>query len=174
MSVTPSFEPVAWPDDAEAAVAFLTGDGWPFHSTPHLGADEADEIEIAGDDIASFWIRVDGSNVGLIRVFDLDDVETGSPLFDLRITASYRGRGLGVIAVRWLTDHLFSSYEPLHRIEATTRDDNLAMQAVFSRCGYRLEGRFVEAWLNDDGSRADSLAYAILRREWAVSSDDTA
>lgn len=66
----------------------------------------------------------------------------------------------------WLTDHLFSTYLELDRIEATTRHDNLAMQRVFDHCSYRLEGRMLEAWANADGTRSDTLAYAILRREW--------
>ncbi len=96
---------------------------------------------------------------------DLADLEVGSPLFDLRIAEEYRGRGVGRYAVNWLTDHLFTTYPALHRVEATTRDDNVAMQAVFAHCGYRLEGRFVEAWMNGDGTRSDALSYAILRRE---------
>ncbi|MEZ5217910.1 MAG: GNAT family protein [Ilumatobacteraceae bacterium] len=81
---------------------------------------------------------------------------------------SHRGRGFGTAAVTWVVDHLFSSYGNLHRIEATTRDDNLPMQRVFDRCGFRLEGRMREAWSNADGSRADTWIYAILRREWSA------
>ena len=54
----------------------------------------------------------------------------------------------------------------LHRIEATTRHDNLAMQAAFAHCGYRLEGRMIEGWSNAKGTRSDTLTYATLRREW--------
>ena len=68
----------------------------------------------------------------------------------------------------WLTAYLFTTYPGLHRIEATTRADNAAMQAVLVRCGYRLEGTMVEAWKQADGTRFDSLTYAILRREFAV------
>ena len=95
----------------------------------------------------------------------LDDVVDGSPLIDLRLAASDRGRGVGTAALGWLTDHLFDTYPELHRVEATTRGDNLAMQRVFERCGYRSEGRMVEAWRQPDGTRFDALAYAILRRE---------
>lgn len=90
-----------------------------------------------------------------------------SPLLDIRLAAPFRGRGIGVLAVRWLTDHLFTRHARLVRIEATTRHDNTAMQTVLTRCGYRLEGRLVEAWVIDDGTRADSLIYGLLRREWA-------
>jgi RimJ/RimL family protein N-acetyltransferase len=43
------------------------------------------------------------------------------------------------------------------------------MQTVLDRCGYRREGRLVEAWVGADGTRADTLVYAILRREWETS-----
>jgi len=75
---------------------------------------------------------------------------------------------MGRFAVNWLTTYLFTIYPGLHRIEATTRSDNAAMQAVFARCGYRREGTMVEAWKNADGTRHDALGYAILRREFSA------
>ena len=162
------FDPLRWPDEAEAVVEFLTANEWPFHGSPRLSPEEAASVAVTGDDVITFWMRVDGDAIGMIRVFDLGDLHVGSPLFDLRLAETSRDRGFGRLAVRWLTDHLFSTDPLLHRIEATTRHDNLAMQSVFGHCGYRLEGRMLEAWKNADGTRADTLAYAILRREWAV------
>jgi RimJ/RimL family protein N-acetyltransferase len=162
------FEPVVWPDDADAAASFLAAHEWPFHGAPQLTTDEAAKIQVAGDDTVSFWVRDDGETIGLVRVFDLDDLADGSPLFDLRIAPGWRGRGVGTATVTWLTDHLFTTYPELHRIEATTRHDNVAMQTVFGRRGYRLEGRLVETWGSPDGTRYDTLLYAILRREWAA------
>jgi RimJ/RimL family protein N-acetyltransferase len=164
--VTPSFETLDWPDDAEAAMRFLTSNEWPFHGSPCLSDDQAAQVRLAGNDVASFWIRADNERIGLIRAFDLDDLDDGSPLLDLRIAEGHRGRGVGRAAVTWLTDHLFSTLVELHRIEATTRHDNVAMQRVFEHCSYRLEGRMLEAWKNADGTRSDTLTYAILRREW--------
>lgn len=163
--VTVRFEPVRWPGDADAVVAFLVANSWPFHGTPLLTAADAAEVTVVSDDVASFWIRDRDETIGLVRLLDLADLDDGSPLFDLRIAESHRGRGVGQRAVEWLTGHLFTTYPALHRIEATTRHDNAAMQAVFDRSGYRQEGRFVEAWKNTDGTRHDALTYAILRRE---------
>jgi RimJ/RimL family protein N-acetyltransferase len=123
---------------------------------------------VAADDVATFWIRDDGQTIGMIRLLDLDQLDVGSPLFDLRKAENHRGCGIGRHAVHWLTGHLFGAYPILHRIEATTRDDNLAMQSVFTHCGYRLEGRLLEAWRNADGTRSDTLTYAILRREYGA------
>ena len=166
VGVTLSFELLVWPDDADEAITFLTSNEWPFHASPCLSQEQAAHVSLAGDDIVSFWIRAGDERIGLIRAFDLDDRDDGSPLFDLRIADGHRGRGVGRAAVTWLTNHLFGTYVELHRIEATTRHDNLAMQRVFDRCRYRLEGRMLEAWKNADGTRSDTLTYAILRREW--------
>lgn len=167
----PTFESVVWPDDHDAVIGFLMSSEWPFHATPLLEHDQAAQFSVVGDDTASFWIRVGTERIGLIRAFDLDDIDDGSPLFDVRIAGHHRSRGVGSAAVAWLTDHLFTTHSELHRIEATTRHDNLAMQRVFNHCEYRLEGRMIEAWKNVDGSRSDSLTYAILRREWEAQLD---
>ena len=167
--VNVTFEPVQWPDDADAVVRFLTSSKWPHHGTSELTAEQAASITIVDEETASFWVRDADLPIGLIRVFDLSDLAVGSPLFDLRLADTYRGRGIGPVAVRWLTSHLFAEHPELMRIEATTRHDNTAMQQVLDRCGYREEGRLVEAWVNADGGRFDTLIYAILRREWPVS-----
>lgn len=164
-----SFERVDWPNDAAAVVQFLTSSEWPFHGTSALTAEQAASITIADDETESFWVRRSDAAVGLIRVFDLSDLAVGSPLFDLRLADAERGRGVGPVAVRWLTSHLFSEHPELMRIEATTRHDNTAMQRVFDRCSYRQEGRLVDAWVSADGRRFDTLIYAILRREWELS-----
>jgi len=161
-------DPVVWPADASEVVSFLTAHEWPFHGATRLSADAAAAVRVAGGDVASFWIRDDDEAVGLIRLLDLDDVGDGSPMFDLRIATTHRDRGIGRFAVDWLTTHLFTTYPDLHRIEATTRADNAAMQAVFAHCGYRHEGTLVEAWKNADHSRSDCLVFAILRREFAA------
>ena len=162
------FKPVVCPDDAMAAIEFLVSNEWPHHGRPNLSRQQAAEVSLAGDDIASFWITAGSEPIGLIRVFDLADLDVGSPLLDIRIAAAHRGRGVGTSAVTWVVDHLFTTYGELHRIEATTRHDNVPMQRVFDRCGFRLEGRMLEAWTNADGSRADTWTYASLRREWSA------
>jgi len=148
-----TFDPLHWPEDAPTVVAFLASNEWPFHPVPLLSPTDAKKVSVEADDIATFWIRSGDEAVGLIRLLDLDDLDVASPLFDLRVADGHRGLGVGRQAVRWLTDHLFTTYPELHRIEATTRVDNQAMQKVFAHCSWRLEGRFVEAWTNADGTQ---------------------
>jgi RimJ/RimL family protein N-acetyltransferase len=160
-----SFRLVRLPEDGADVVDFLCASPWLFHATAHHSPASAANVTVHADDVQSFWVVEDGVRMGLIRLLDLADVEDGSPLFDVRIDAGHRGRGLGTRAVAWLTEYVFTEFPATHRIEATTRHDNLAMQVVLERCGYRCEGQLVEAWRSEDGTRHDTLIYAILRRE---------
>lgn len=152
--------------DTRAIVTFLCGSDWPFHGVRRLSVAEAEAISLSNATTDSYWIRDAGVVVGLVRLLDLDDVEDGSPLFDLRIAGGHRGRGLGTAAVKWLSDHLFGEFPVLHRIEANTRSDNAAMISILDRIGYHLEGVLREAWKGENGSRYDTMVYGLLRREW--------
>ena len=116
-------------------VDLLCESEWPFHGNPRLVPGDVSSIDLLTSDVDSYWIIDEGSRVGIIRLLDLGDVDQGRPLFDIRIATSHRGRGLGTAAVRWLTAHLFDRFDVLHRIEATTHLDNLAMRRVLERCG---------------------------------------
>ena len=152
------FPPVT---DVDEYVKFLTGEEWPFHQKP-----KPDPAEIRlGDN--TFWIVEDGDKVGIVRLLDLADIDDGgAPLFDLRVTADARGRGIGAAAVRWLTSHIFTDYAT-NRIEATTREDNHAMRRVLDKTGYLQEAHYREAWPAPDRVY-DAVGYAILRRHWAA------
>lgn len=153
--------------EAGAVVAFLCGNEWPFHGADRLSVADAEAISFSNAKIRAFWIRDAGTVVGLVRLLDLDDVEDGSPVFDLRIASEHRGQGHGTAAVTWLSGYLFVEYPVLHRIEAATRSDNAAMISVLKRCGYRHEGVLREAWKSRDGSRHDTMIYGLLRSEWS-------
>jgi RimJ/RimL family protein N-acetyltransferase len=166
--VTTHFDRVDPVADWEALVDFLTGNHWPFHSRRVLSADDVAAMDFRSASTDSYWIVDADRRLGLIRLLDLDDIDDpggGSPMFDLRIEPSSRGRGLGTKAVRWLTHHLFCVHEGVHRIEATTRDDNVGMQRVFERCGYQQEGRLRQSWHDVDGTLHDTLVYAVLRTD---------
>jgi RimJ/RimL family protein N-acetyltransferase len=148
-------------EEADALVGFLTGEEWPFHVESTVDGAAVRARVDAGAYSDAFWIRDDLATLGLVRLMDLDD---GTPLFDLRVRASARGRGVGTAAVAWLTEHVFTNY-PTDRVEGTTRQDNHAMRHVFTKAGYVKEAHYRDAWPSRDGLR-DSVGYAILRRDW--------
>ncbi|WP_405618769.1 GNAT family N-acetyltransferase [Streptomyces sp. NBC_00076] len=152
---------------SEPLVRFLTCESWPFHSVSEVDRKTARQWIADGrfdnEENRSFWIVADDETVGLVRLMDLTD---GTPLFDLRIRAEHRGRGIGVRAVTWLTRYLFEELPDIRRIEGTTRQDNSPMRRVFLRCGYAKEAHYREAWPAMDGTIHDTVGYAILRRDW--------
>lgn len=157
---------VALPRDDHALVEFLCADEWPFHGQRRLSQADVHEMDVASPDVTSHWIVDDGQTIGLIRLVDLTDIGNGAPQFDLRIAGPHRGCGHGKAAVRWIAEFLFTTYPELHRIEANTRDDNAAMQAVLSHAGFRHEGRLRHSWRGDEGQWFDTMVYGILRSEW--------
>jgi RimJ/RimL family protein N-acetyltransferase len=161
-----SFSEVDPAAEADAAAAFLSAHTWPFHARPALTLDEARQIELGPPDrVRAFWIYEDQGPAGLIRVFDLEHAEHGSVLLDLRLAESSRGRGLGRAVVAWIVDRLFTDYPLLHRIEATTRIDNLAMRRVLEVNRFALEGCLRETWRSHDGTRHDTALYGRLRTD---------
>jgi RimJ/RimL family protein N-acetyltransferase len=147
--------------DADALTHFLTAEEWPYHVVPKIDPDDVRARLASGAYDDAFWVVDGATEIGLVRLFDLDD---GTPLFDLRVASTARGRGAGTAAVRWLTRHVFTNYDT-NRIEGTTRADNHAMRRVFDRCGYVKESHYRDAWPAGDLVH-DSVGYAILRRDW--------
>jgi len=156
-------------DESQALAEFLTSDEWPFHAGPNQTQEGAitriASGEFDGDHDRTYWIVVGGARVGIIHVEDLGD---GNPLFDLRLRSSHRGQGLGTATVRWLTATLFDEFPDLNRIEATTRQDNVAMRRVLVKCGFTKEAHYREEWPSESGVQYDSIGYGILRSDWAT------
>jgi len=148
-------------DEVESLVAFFAGEEWPFHVDVRVAADVVRRRVAGGEYSDTFWITDGAVRVGLVRLMDLDD---GTPLFDLRVAASHRGRGVGTAAVDWLTRYVFTHFAT-DRVEGTTRRDNVAMRRTFEKAGYVKEAHYREAWPSPEGPR-DSVGYAILRRDW--------
>lgn len=69
-----------------------------------------------------------------------------TPLFDLRIATDHRKQGIGMAALRFLTAYVFDNYPNKHRIEGTTRVDNVAMRLAFASVGYVKEAHYRQAW----------------------------
>lgn len=172
MAMQITFEPLELPDDQDRLIAFMTSEEWPFHVNSRPDREKVvgmiGEGVFNGPNHESFWILDEAKEaIGYVRLFDLEDVDDGFPLFDLRIRAAYRDRGLGKTAVRWLTKYLFDKHSVLERIVGTTRADNHAMRKIFRSCGYVKEGHYRKDWSSSTGNRYDTVIYGILREDWA-------
>jgi RimJ/RimL family protein N-acetyltransferase len=152
--------------EAEEVAAFLSSHEWPFHSRSALTLATARTVPLGPrNEVRAFWIKEDGNAVGVVRALDLEDANDGSVSFDVRISTTRRGHGVGQRSIALLVELLFAEYPSLHRIEATTRIDNLAMRRVLEINRFVLEGRLRETWPSDSGIRYDSALYGLLRRD---------
>jgi RimJ/RimL family protein N-acetyltransferase len=146
------------------AANFLSSCEWPFHCRARLTFEQAQKILLDSDqDSRAFLISKQDRTIGLIRVLDIDDIDDGSPVIDLRVAPDQRNKGVATTVLRWLVGMLFSKYGSLVRIEATTREDNIPMQLVLVKSGFLHEGRLRKAWSSESGERMDTMVYGILR-----------
>lgn len=96
---------------------------------------------------------------------DADDPATARIGFTLRREA--HGHGYATEAVRALLTYLFEA-RGKHRVTADCDPRNARSSALLERVGFRREGELVEAYLEEDGTRSNSLLYGLLAREWRV------
>jgi RimJ/RimL family protein N-acetyltransferase len=153
--------------DGPTVLGFLHDETWPFHAGPAVtladAAEHFDPAAYASDAVESWWLDVGEQVIGLVRLFDLCD---DTAMFDIRISQAHRRTGVGTSTVRWLTEHIFTT-RSCKRIEATTRQDNIAMRRVLLRCGYAKEAHYRAAWPAREGNEIyDAVGYAILDNDW--------
>jgi RimJ/RimL family protein N-acetyltransferase len=156
---------------ANELARLLTSETWLFHAGGReTGARLHVQINSGAFDSGhnrTYWIEANSERVGFVHLTDLGN---GTPLFDIRVLSGHRGRGLGTITVGWLTRQVFGEFPELNRIEANTRQDNIAMRRVLSKCGFAKEAHHRDAWPADGGALYDSIGYGILRQDWKLGS----
>ncbi|MCT2324558.1 GNAT family N-acetyltransferase, partial [Micrococcus luteus] len=155
--------------DRDALVALLTENAWPFHTRPRVTRPEAEKAVDGGawedEDHRTFWIEhPEHGRVGVVRLEDLTDP---TPLFDLRVAERFRGRGLGAQILTALTRRVFETMPTVDRFEGQTREDNVPMLRTFRRAGWVKEAHYRRGWPVDGGEPFASVAYAMLRQDWA-------
>ncbi len=161
--------------DRADLVDFMTRNVFPFHVRPRLTVEDVESAVREGayqdEDNASFWLQhADLGRIGFVRLEELTD---GAPLFDLRLDGPFRRRGLGAEALRATTDLVFRSMPDVDRFEGQTREDNIPMRRTFLRCGWVKEAHYRRGWPVEGGAPVASVAYGILRDDWATGTTTT-
>jgi RimJ/RimL family protein N-acetyltransferase len=168
----PSYREFEAGRDDEALIDLLTTEDWPLRMQTQFSRAEVEQAISSGEYGAgkdlTFLIEIQGDVVGLVRLESVGEPRF-DPALDIRFREAWRGRGLGVEAVRYITDEYFRRFPASFRIEGQTRRDNLAMRTVFERAGWVKEAVYRAAWEPDEnGRRLDGLGYAILRSDWGT------
>ncbi len=153
-------------EDSQELVSFFISETWSFHSNPNPSAEAISKSIENGSfintDIKTFWIAFNNEKIGVIKLFDLEDE---IPLFDIRIKAKYRGKGVGEYSLKWLIKYVFETLN-YKKLEGTTRQDNISMSKTFLKCGFVKEGHHRKSWPDETGFYYDAIGYGILKEEW--------
>ena len=153
--------------DKQELAHWISSQPWSFFARSIVTYDDViariEDGDYFGEYELNFWVQVDEEKVGLIEIYELD---SEAPMFSLRISSSYRGKGYGKKALNWLTQYIFENYSKIYRIEGQTREDNVPMRSLFNRCGYVKEAYYREAYPEFEGQRLASVAYGITRGDW--------
>jgi RimJ/RimL family protein N-acetyltransferase len=153
--------------EIDALVEFLTSDTWRYYGTPNPNPDRIREMNndhyYLSEEAKTIWIILDDIKIGIIRAYELQD---STPVLEIRIHSNYKGKGIGTVAINWITDYIFNTFSHIDRIEGDTRQDNYGMRCVFHKCGYIKEAHHRKAWPCDEGI-FDSIGYAITKDDWA-------
>jgi RimJ/RimL family protein N-acetyltransferase len=156
------------PADTEHLIGFLTSNRFPFHvQAAPQAADIRTRIENGrfwNEDTQGYWAMKGEHRIGMAVLEDLQ--EDDSPLFDMRLDETQRGKGVGLEVLRALCDMVFRSMPNTLRFEGQTREDNIAMRKTFIRAGFLKEAHYRLGWPTNDGERVASIAYSILRQDW--------
>lgn len=157
------------PSDLPAVHHLLTSNRWEYFLDAVIdeqGLHHRDEKYFVGTDSLTF-VCLDDSEMllGFIRFTELQEGE--SPDFVLYVDKDARQQGVGKALLRYGVEYIFSNYSKIRRIEATTREDNIAMQKTFESLGFRKEAHYVKEWENRETHEyMDSYGYALLREEF--------
>jgi ribosomal-protein-alanine N-acetyltransferase len=103
-------------------------------------------------------IEVDGAIAGGIAVVPLGGERTGTALFGYWLGRAYWGRGIATEAARMLSDLALESGD-LRRLEATVFAPNVASARVLEKCGFTLEGRSPQLYVDRSGTVCDGLLF---------------
>ncbi|MTV24041.1 GNAT family N-acetyltransferase [Nitriliruptoraceae bacterium ZYF776] len=145
--------------DEAATTTYARDHGWDVEKL----AAELDEGVWASDDRFAWAVVVDGDFDGFVLVSGLEGPDAR---MDIRISPTQRGRGVGREVLRQLADHHFAATPDLNRLTGRAHEDNVAMQRAFNAAGFRMEARYRDSFLQQDGRYAHEWGYALTRADW--------
>ncbi len=98
---------------------------------------------------------------GGIGVEPFGGERSGAAAFGYWLGRRYWGRGIGTDAARMLSDHALASGK-LRRLEAAVFAQNVASERVLEKCGFALEARLRNHYVDRQGEACDALLFARL------------
>jgi ribosomal-protein-alanine N-acetyltransferase len=108
-----------------------------------------------------FVVEVGGTFAGAAGVMALQGEHRGVATFGYWLGRAFWGRGIATDAARTLARYGLGACG-YRRLEAMVFAPNVASARVLEKCGFTLEGRMRDSYMQRDGSICDGLLYARL------------
>lgn len=108
-----------------------------------------------------FAIEVDGKVAGGAGLEPREGSHRGVAILGYWLGKPYWGRGIATQAVRKLVKRAFA--DGFRRVEAHVFAANTASARVLEKCGFTLEARLRDSYIERDGAPCDELIYGINR-----------
>ena len=110
-------------------------------------------------------IDVDGTAVGTVVLSDID-MKNGTAEIHIKLAGeAERGKGYGTDAVRTVLSYAYDELR-LNCISCRIKEDNIASQRLFEKCGFVREG-CLRARVYRNGRYFDFYEYSLLKSEYA-------
>ena len=146
---------------------FLTSQTWEFYEEEQITEEsfntKMSKNHFRNDSTKTYLCYENGCLLGCMRYFDLENVDDDFPMFDIKIHESSRGKGVGTFLLNQTLGLIFKEYSNIFRIEATTREDNVAMQKLFEKCGFNIWGKSSKSWKKNSGEFVSTFHYEKFR-----------
>lgn len=108
-----------------------------------------------------FVIEYGGAFAGAIGYYAQSGERRGVATFGYWLGTAYWGHGIATDAARTLARHALGA-GGFRRLEAAVFAPNVASARVLEKCGFTLEARLRDSYVQRDGSICDGLLYARL------------
>lgn len=109
-------------------------------------------------------IDVNGTAIGTVILSDID-MRSGTAEIHIKIADTCeRGKGYGTDAISTLVAYAFGELR-LNCVYCRVKEDNIASQRAFEKCGFVREGR-LRSRVYRNGRYYDFYEYSILRSDW--------
>jgi len=113
--------------------------------------------------IKYFSSPANGIFVGTVKIDKINDVNKSGEFGIMIGEKEFWGRNIGEKACRILIKYAFDELK-LNRIWGGTDENNIAMQRIFTKCGFQIEGRIRQVIFNN-GKYSDNIQFSLLKSD---------
>lgn len=149
---------------------FLSSQVWKFYEEENISItsinNKLEKNHFLNTKTKTYLCYENNELLGMIRYFDLEDIDDEIPMFDIKVNEKSRGKGIGTYLLLNSLKIIFEKYSKIQKIEATTREDNIAMQKLFEKCNFKLWGKSSKSWKTLTGDFMQTYHYELLKENF--------